>query len=83
MSRRCINHTFTHQVGKKIFYYTKSRQSHAERGKTLLDGNVDDADVLVRFVCLWVDLDIGDPLHHLHPFCSSSKHGVLVVQPRL
>lgn len=49
----------------------------------LLDSNVDNADVLVRFVCLWVDLDVGDPLHHLHPLRGSSKHCVLVVQPRL
>lgn len=49
----------------------------------LLDGNVDNADVLVWFVCLWVDLDVGDPLHHLHPFRGPSKHRVLVVQPRL
>lgn len=49
----------------------------------LLDSNVDDADVLVRFVCLWVDLDVGDPLHHLHPLRDASEHCVLVVQPWL
>jgi len=48
-----------------------------------LDGDVDDADVLVGLVCLGVDLDVGDPLHHLHAFSAPPEHRVLVVQPRL
>lgn len=48
-----------------------------------LYGDVDDADVFIRFVSLWVNFDIGDPLHSLHAFYTPSKHSVLVVEPRL
>lgn len=48
-----------------------------------LDGDVDDADVLVRFVRLGVDFEVGDPLHRLHALGAPPKHRVLVVQPRL
>lgn len=48
-----------------------------------LDGDVDDADVLVGFVGFGVNLGIRDPLDRLHAFDAASKHGVLVVQPGL
>lgn len=51
--------------------------------KVSLNGDTDDVDVLVRFVGLWVDFAVGDPLDSFHSFCASSKHGVLVVQPGL
>lgn len=55
---------------------------HGEDGGSL-DGDVDDADVFVRFVGLGVDFDVGDPLDDLHPFGAPSEHCVLVVEPRL
>lgn len=48
-----------------------------------LYSDVDDADVFIRFVGLGVDFDIGDPLDGLHALHASSKHRVLVVEPRL
>lgn len=48
-----------------------------------LHSDVDDVNVFVRFLGLGVDFGVGDPLHDLHAFCTPSKHGVLVVEPRL
>ncbi len=48
-----------------------------------LDGNVDNSDFVVRFVCLGVGFHIGDILHHFHSLHHASEHSVLVVQPGL
>lgn len=56
-----------------------STQHTGEMETWLLDGDVNDADVFVRFVCFRVDFEVGDPLNHLHSFGTPSKHGVFVV----
>ena len=52
-------------------------------GAFSFDGDVDDADVLVGFVRLGVDLDVGDPLDDLHALGAPAEHSVLVIQPGL
>lgn len=49
----------------------------------LFNSNVYYAQIFIGLVSLGVDLDIGDPLYHLHSLGSPSKYCMLVVQPRL
>ena len=48
-----------------------------------LYGDVDNADVLIRFVSLGVNFGVGNPLDCLHAICAPSKHSVLVIEPGL
>ena len=47
------------------------------------DHNVDDTDIVVRFVGFRVGFHVAHLLHHLHAFGNAPKHRVLVIQPRL
>ena len=47
------------------------------------DGDIDDANVVIRLVGLGVHLDVADVLRHLYALHHPAKHRVFVVQPRL
>ena len=47
------------------------------------DGDIDDANVIIRLVGLGVHLDVADVLRHLYALHHPAKHRVFVVQPRL
>ena len=47
------------------------------------DGDIDDANVVIRLVGLGVHLDVADVLRHLHALHHPAKHRVFVVQPWL
>ena len=49
----------------------------------LLDGDVEDLNVLVWLFSLWICADVADALNNLHATKHAPKHSVLVVQPRL
>lgn len=70
-------------VFNKSFWLKKQKGDCTRCNKGSLYGDVDDADVLVRFVGLGVDFGIGDPLDRLHAFRAPSENSVLVVEPRL
>ncbi len=56
--------------------------SQINRSK-LLDGDIQNSNFVVRFVCFRVGLHVGDILHDVHASHHSSKDRVFVVQPRL
>ena len=60
---------------------TSPSQARASGG--LLDGDADDADVVMRLVGLGVGLDDTDVLNDFHALHNAGKHCVLVVQPWL
>ena len=45
--------------------------------------DVEDLDIVIRFVCFGMNFDLTDILNYLHSSDHSPKHGVLVVQPWL
>ena len=48
-------------------------------GSLLMEGNVQDFYIFVRFVGLWVNFDLRDLLCNIHAFRHSSEYSVLVV----
>ena len=49
----------------------------------LLDGNADDPDVIIGFVCLGVGFAVANILADFHTLNNSSEHSVLVIKPGL
>ena len=45
--------------------------------------NVDNLDVVVRFIVLRICLHLTNLLHHVHSFNDAAEHSVLVVKPGL